>query len=436
MTRTKCWRYRAGERPHTVEVYERTPGGTIHVRMWDPSLRKHVKESLGHADQELARRYAEDEAAKLRDGAVAVVAAPSVGYVTMQYLVHRTPKKRSLAHQAEDRRRVDLWRKVLGVHRQLRTLGPAEWDSFITLRSSGAIDARGNPVKEKEREPVSPRTVDADLVFMVAVMNWATSWKIHGRPMLDRNPWGAQAPGVKRALERPKSLEVKQPVATFDRFLKVREASERVLMEVRKREPGAELVEVGRADYKYGEGPVNKWMKRSYLPELLDLVEATGRRITAICRLTYSDFIREGGKVTKVRWRPMKGAAAQTVPIGERARAAIERILTERPGIGDRPVFPSPRSKPGQEKAISRHLARDWLERAEDLAGVEHMDGGDFHPYRRAWATSRKHLPEADVMHVGGWTDRRSLQLSYQKADEETILAVVNEPRKLVEKKA
>ncbi len=34
---------------------------------------------------------------------------------------------------------------------------------------------------------------------------------------------------------------------------------------------------------------------------------------------------------------------------------------------------------------------------AQKLAGLELLDGGDFHPYRRKWATERKHLPVQDV---------------------------------------
>ena len=32
------------------------------------------------------------------------------------------------------------------------------------------------------------------------------------------------------------------------------------------------------------------------------------------------------------------------------------------------------------------------------------LDGGLWHPYRRAWAISRKHLPTVDVAAAGGWS--------------------------------
>src|ERR1043165_7650556 len=131
-------------------------------------------------------------------------------------------------------------------------------------------------------------------------------------------------------------------------------------------------------------------MKPSYLPELLDIVEDTGRRISAICRLWYSDLIREQGVGTKVRWGPFKQEDEQVVPIGERARAAIARILEARPGVGNAPIFPANRrGDRGQVVAIEKRTATDWLLAAESIAfknewiAVEHLDGGCFHPYRR-----------------------------------------------------
>lgn len=118
------------------------------------------------------------------------------------------------------------------------------------------------------------------------------------------------------------------------------------------------------------------------------------------------------------------------VPLSKAARAAIDRILELNPVVGELPLFPAPRAK---GKPWSRWRARDLLEKAEAAAELEPLAGGDFHPYRRKWATERKHLPVQDVMEAGGWKDRRSLEGSYQQADEETMLAVVSEPRKLRE---
>ncbi len=74
---------------------------------------------------------------------------------------------------------------------------------------------------------------------------------------------------------------------------------------------------------------------------------------------------------------------------------------------------------------MSRHLAAKWLQEAEELAGLEKLDGSLWHAYRRKWATVRKHLPEADVAAAGGWTNSNTLRQVYQQADQETMLRVV-----------
>jgi len=53
------------------------------------------------------------------------------------------------------------------------------------------------------------------------------------------------------------------------------------------------------------------------------------------------------------------------------------------------------------------------------------LDRGIWHPYRRKWATARKHLPLADVAAAGGWKGTQTLTKCYQQPDDATILAVV-----------
>jgi hypothetical protein len=80
---------------------------------------------------------------------------------------------------------------------------------------------------------------------------------------------------------------------------------------------------------------------------------------------------------------------------------------------------------------IRYELASDWLRQAERLAGLDKQKGGVWHPYRRMWATERKHLPDTDVAAAGGWSDTASLKQSYQHADPETMYQVVTSPREL-----
>jgi hypothetical protein len=114
-------------------------------------------------------------------------------------------------------------------------------------------------------------------------------------------------------------------------------------------------------------------------------------------------------------------------------RAAIDRILRERPGIGAALVFPSP-SDPSQP--VSKDLASEWLLEAERLAGLPKLKGGVWHPYRRKWATARKHLPLADVAAAGGWKSKETLLRCYQQPDEATMLSVVMSGLELRERRA
>ena len=64
-------------------------------------------------------------------------------------------------------------------------------------------------------------------------------------------------------------------------------------------------------------------------------------------------------------------------------------------------------------------------ERAEELAELPSLSGGRWHPYRRLWATERRHLPAQDVAAAGGWTGTQALTTIYQRATPDKILEVV-----------
>ncbi|HWE43357.1 MAG TPA: hypothetical protein VG432_12670 [Gemmatimonadaceae bacterium] len=54
-----------------------------------------------------------------------------------------------------------------------------------------------------------------------------------------------------------------------------------------------------------------------------------------------------------------------------------------------------------------------------------------WHPYRRRWATERKHHSLKDVAAAGGWKDTETLLTCYQQPDTVTLLAVMSEERKV-----
>ena len=109
-------------------------------------------------------------------------------------------------------------------------------------------------------------------------------------------------------------------------------------------------------------------------------------------------------------------------PIRQDVREAIDTYLRKSPRVGDVPLFPSPKD---DSNPIRRDLTARWLLNAEKLAGLPKLAGGQFHLYRRLWATERKHLPVQDVAAAGGWKTVETVQRIYQLADGATTLAAV-----------
>ncbi|HUP25675.1 MAG TPA: tyrosine-type recombinase/integrase [Thermoanaerobaculia bacterium] len=298
--------------------------------------------------------------------------------------------------QKADERRAEMWKAVLGADRDPHTIRMSDWERFIDLRSSGAIDARGREVPPKERRPVRARAVEADCNWLRWVFNWASKWRMQsGHYLMRENPV--------RGYEAPREEDPRRPVATQDRFEAVRAKSDEVTMQTR-----------------WGK----RATQRSYLSELLDIVNGTGRRISAVCQLTYEDLRLHARPHGAIRWPAStdKMKRESVVPISPQVRSALERILRERPGIGAAPLLPSPADA---TKPITRYLADKWLIEAEKLAELEPQEGSLWHAYRRKWATERKHLPDVDVAAAGGWKTVQTLKTAYQQADPDTMLRVV-----------
>jgi integrase len=168
-------------------------------------------------------------------------------------------------------------------------------------------------------------------------------------------------------------------------------------------------------------------VRPSYLLDLLDLVVGTGRRITAVLSLRYEDLQLERSPSYPhgaIRWpsETDKEGREMVVPISPVVRDALDRVSGDRPGIGRAYLFPSmtDRSRP-----LGRHTATAWLKKCQILAGLEPLNNGVWHPFRRMWATERKHLPDVDVAEAGGWKSVEVMKQSYQHADAATKLQVV-----------
>ena len=119
------------------------------------------------------------------------------------------------------------------------------------------------------------------------------------------------------------------------------------------------------------------------------------------------------------------------IPVPERFIDEVMNLRVKLGGAFGGLVFPSIRDR---DVAVSGDKLSSLLERAERHAKLSKLKGGLWHPMRRAWATSRKHLPVGDVAAAGGWKDYGTLIRCYTQADNDTILAVMSEPKKVMKK--
>jgi hypothetical protein len=69
------------------------------------------------------------------------------------------------------------------------------------------------------------------------------------------------------------------------------------------------------------------------------------------------------------------------------------------------------------------------LTRAEKLAKLAKLARGGFHPFRRMWASERRHLPAQDVAAAGGWRSLEVMRHAYQHADAAGMMSVVERDR-------
>lgn len=378
-----------GDRGYRVTLCRRYRS-RLSLRWWDPTIRNYRWKSLKHNDEELGERQAKELAGQL----LATGTAPARGTLPIAGLLGRYEREVSAykkgAGLKEDRRRMELWQAFLGSDRDVTALDIATMNRFVRERAAGTI-----AVPDRElRAGVSGTTIGADLVFLQAVLNWATKVRLaDGTRLLSENPL--------RGYPLPRTKNPRRPFTTFDRHKKLLAVADQV--DRRQRLFGA----------------------------FLELIESLGWRVTAVCELRASDVDRTPrpktapwGRIRK-RGDVDKEGVDMWLPLSKPARRAIDRVLARNAVIGDRPLFPSPR-KP--ERPWTRFHARDLYERAEKRAKLEPLEGSDFHAYRRKWATERKHLPDTDVMEAGGWKDPRSFKGAYQQVDEATLLAVVSEP--------
>jgi hypothetical protein len=269
------WNKKVGDHRFGIRLYRDVNSGILYCETKDPSRPgQYIARSLRHKDTKKAIEWANDELGRYKERvAEGEEAAPLAARIFARYLQHASPRK-SKSERDADERRAKMWCKYLGGDKDLSRLTLHEWESFTDARTRGDIDANGDAVPSDKRIGVRAATAGADLTFLITVLNWAAKWREGDRYLMRENP--------ARGYPIPTEKNPRRPVVTHDRFLAVRAKADQV-MTVR------------------GRGKT-KQSVRSYLPEILDLVEPTGRRISAVLALRFCDLKLGEGPNGSILW--------------------------------------------------------------------------------------------------------------------------------------
>lgn len=362
----KNWTYSTGDKGRNrVRAYEEAKSGKIFLEYFPKvdGRSKRERISTGHSNREKAQQQAQEFAAELgRMKPQEEAAELTLRKLFEIYLGEKTPQK-SEGKQKHDRRAAEMFVSYFGESRKVSSLLKRDGERFIADRREGNLPGRGT---------VGNRTVEYDLRFLKAVLNWALD-----NEMIAKNPW--------RALRLPKEQSPKRPVLTKSEYERLVESST----------------------------DVGGWRFRVALV----LAYETGHRGKAVRHLRWSDVDLEA---RAVHWRAEndKSEREHVTPLSEGAIEALREAQKEQMAIGGAWVLPSPsdRSQP-----CSRHLLRDWWERGVKAAGLDEVEGRGWHSLRRLFATRMKDQPMVTLMKLGGWKDQETVLKCYQTADFEEM---------------
>lgn len=395
----------------TVRITELTPGGILYaIRIVEGKQRytslKVTRAGLGSTNKEQeseARAWALNRIAELAKGGAgdgrassAPVAVSEV--LTLGRLVDLYEQRGSLtaqpAYRAEHVAKLRRIAAHIGADKPVVSLSQSHVDQWVQHR------------REQEERRVRQNTIGGEIAALKIALNWATAEKrADGRPLLDANPLDR----VRVEREEPR-----RPVANQERY--------RALKAVAPTLPPL----FGLA---------------------LDLTWGTGHRVGAVLTLRQRDILFDAAtaaaKATEldsafgwsaddfpfggIHWyaerRTNNKAAPHVAPMTAATREVLERAQGERPAIAGAWLFPNPHDA---SKPLDRYVLRRWLREAEELAGLPHLQGGAWHPFRRGWATAHKHFPDVDVARLGGWRDVATMLKCYTRADAQTIRRIVS----------
>lgn len=389
------WARSLGERGIRVRLFQRRKAGVFYREVWRAGAGKD-RRSLETTD----RREAERRGRLLLAALLQQDETPAEGPVSLQYVLDRYRRECPdyLDNKPHSKLEMEGRTAVLigyfGADRDVRTLSAIDVQNFTRKRFDGGIIRSTGTVTD----PVRARTVHADLSFWSTVLRWASTADIGGgRRLLRTHPL--------LGIRFPREKNPRRPVATWERFEATRLALQAL---ARDAEDDSERM---------------LWIR---VELALVLMEATGRRRGSIRQLAWEDFDSARGEI---RWRAEtdKKGREWITPVPEALLPEVRTFQRQLGALGGW-LFPSLKhpSQPIGGTCLSR-----LIRRAEEKAELPKLRGGLCHPYRRKWATERKHLPLKDVAAAGGWKDVNTILRCYQHEDRETMLKVMSESRKV-----
>ena len=371
MARTQRSRrsYGAGEwGRNRVRVFP-DPKTGLYQMEWRENGRR-LTRSLGHRKWVRAKKQADEFAAGFAgldlNGKAETEPEPlTLGGLFDIYGEEVTPTKGAHS-RGHDRAATHMFLGFFGRNRDPATLSQRDWDRFIRERRAGRIGPSGRPV--------SDRTVEYDLKFLIAVLNWAArSRDERGHPLLDRNPL--------KGFRKPTEKNPTRVVVTEDEY--------RALLKV-----------APRVDWRFHVALV--------------LAHETGHRIGAIRQLQWCDIDFEAGTIL---WRAEhdKSGHEHATPVTADALVALDDARRRNPGTGKAPVLPAPRNPLACPGAARLHA---WWSKAQILAELDPMPGRGWHSLRRKFASDLMDQPLKVLCELGGWKTAKTVLQCYQRPDE------------------
>src|SRR2546427_9649923 len=214
-SKSGCWSLSLGVRGLKVRVQQHKPGGTFQ-RVYRVPGGRVTCASLGTTDREEARRLAIEFIRELEKGKKINLAQP----LTLERLWDRYQQEassyRGNLERTRKQKQADARLLIAGLAATKRVdhLTKNDVERYVAMRRTG----HGWP-DGRETKPVRARTIQGEIKQLRQMIYWAMSERLpDGSWLLENNPL--------RGVKLPKEEDPRRPVATYDRFLKLREAAE------------------------------------------------------------------------------------------------------------------------------------------------------------------------------------------------------------------